>query len=218
MDLAYTLSGKELPSPHLGDALYDIRHRFGLADTEPFSSTKPSSITFTINPLDEFTATYAHPCEERLHVMLTGPQPEEVVQGNRCSHSLASALKLYLPHLHLTENQYVIVDEKASVDAISTGIPTGFDLAVIVVEQKPQSIRVASQIASLLDTYEVPYVFVHNKAVEGETLPLPTVATIPVGKEVPIAHTIIKKARAASIPNESRKERTYKKFARARRN
>jgi CO dehydrogenase maturation factor len=216
MDMAYTLSGRELPSPYIGEALYDIRHRFGLADTDPFSSTAPSSIAFTVDPVDDFTAAYSHPHDERLRIMLTGPQPEEVLQGNRCSHSLASALKLYLPHLSLTENQFVVVDEKASVDAISTGIPTGFDLAVIVVEHKPQSIRVATQIGETLDTYGVPYVFVHNKAQEGESLPMETVITIPFGKEVPIAATLTTKARQLSTPNQSRKERTYKKFARAR--
>jgi CO dehydrogenase nickel-insertion accessory protein CooC1 len=216
MDLAYALSQRELPAPYLGEALYDIRRRFGLADTDSFSSTSPSSIEFTIAPADDFTARYAHTCDERLQVMLTGPQPEEVLQGNRCSHSLASALKLYLPHLALNHNQYVVVDEKASVDAVSTGIPTGFDLAVIVVENKPQSIRVASQIAQTLEQYGVPYVYVHNKAVEGEGVPFPTVATIPLGKEVSLAHTLVEKARAMSIQNVSRKERSYKKFARAR--
>jgi energy-coupling factor transporter ATP-binding protein EcfA2 len=64
MDMAYTLSGRELPSPYIGEALYDIRHRFGLADTDPFSSTAPSSIAFTVDPVDDFTAAYSHPHDD----------------------------------------------------------------------------------------------------------------------------------------------------------
>ena len=47
--------------------------------------------------------------------------------------------------LQLKENQHVIVDEKAGADGASTGIPTGMDFAVIVVEPTPHGIKAGKQ-------------------------------------------------------------------------
>lgn len=212
MDLSYALAKKELPPPYLGDAFWEIRHLFGLEDTEAFSATTASPQQFTLSPVDPFTARYLHHISPTLSLMLTGPQTDEVLQGKRCSHSLASALKLYLPYLTLNENELVIVDEKASVDAVSTGIPTGFDLAVIVIEPRPQSIRVGAQIAELLSRYEVPYVYVLNKDT-GEDAGHPDVHTrISVGGTESL-FSLYDAALQVSIPNETRRTRSEKKFA-----
>lgn len=216
MDLTFNLAQRELPAPYLGDAFWEIRRHFGLQDHEEFSAQHNSDIRFSLTEPDAFTASYQHTLSPQLSLMLTGPQTDEVLHGKRCSHSLASALKLYLPYLHVNENELVVVDEKASVDAASTGIPTGFDLGVIVLEPRPQSIRVGEQIASVLSAYDVPYVFVLNKAETHilENLAMPEIL-LRVTNLTDDLTPLIAHARTQSSANTARRERSQKKFAAA---
>ncbi len=216
MDLSYNLTGTDLPPPHLGEAFQPIRSLFGLSDLDPISFIGETPLSFHLSPPDSFTGTYQHVISESLSVMLTGPQTEEVLNGKRCSHSLATALKLYLPHLVLKENEYVVIDEKASADAASTGIPTGFDLSVIVVENRPHSIRVAKHIAHTLDAFESPYIFVLNKSGAQEHPEIPYATYVPHNETVPLADALITAARNVSEPNSSRRTRSHAKFARQR--
>lgn len=100
--------------------------------------------------------------------MASGPHTETVLHGNKCSHSLSTSLKVYLPFLELKENEAVVIDEKASSDAAGTGVPTGFTLSYIVAEPTPHSIKAAHQIAKTLDFYDAPYEFVLNKVANKE--------------------------------------------------
>jgi CO dehydrogenase nickel-insertion accessory protein CooC1 len=100
--------------------------------------------------------------------MVAGPQTDIVLYGQSCSHVLTTPLKIYLPLLDLQENEYVVVDEKAGADGVSTGIVTGIDVGVIVCEPALHSIKTALQIAELMDFYETPYVFVGNKIQSSE--------------------------------------------------
>ncbi len=103
-----------------------------------------------------------------MYLMAAGPQTDTVLYGKACSHSLSTALKVYLPLLTLQENEVVVVDEKAGADGVTTGIVTGIDIGVIVCEPSLHSIKTAKQIAGLMDFYQTPYLFVGNKISDSE--------------------------------------------------
>jgi len=165
MDLAYNL-GYVGEGPYMGGTFLSLRNTFGLHDTEPtetlFTGTIPSE-RFSFTLPDWYSQEYVHQLKSRLHLMMSGPQNEQVLYGAHCSHSLAAPLKIYLPLLDLGADEMVVVDEKASVDAVSTGIPTGFDVAVVVVEPRIHSLRAGKQIIDTLRWYDVPHVVVLNK-------------------------------------------------------
>jgi len=165
MDLAYNL-GYDGNGPYIGGTFLPLRNQFGLNDTEPteriFTKSAPD-VRFSFTKPDAYSAEYVHQLSERLYLMMSGPQHELVLHGAHCSHSLAAPLKVYLPLLKLAPDEVVVVDEKASVDAVSTGIPTGFDLAVVVTEPRVHSLRSGKQIAEMLDWYGVPRIVVLNK-------------------------------------------------------
>ena len=165
MDLAYNL-GFDGDGPYIGGSFLPLREQFGLTLEDPtediFIGAVPS-MQFSFTKPDAYSKQTVTQLENRLYLMMSGPQSDVVLHGSHCSHSLAAPLKLYLPLLALGENEAVVVDEKASVDAVSTGIPTGFDLAIVVAEPRTHSVRVAKQIAEMLDWYDVPRVVVLNK-------------------------------------------------------
>lgn len=166
MDLIYNLEIDTAKIKPIGGTFLPLRESLGISLEEKtdliFTNQIPKKI-FSLNPADKYTEEHAFKLKDNLFCMMSGPQNENVLYGSHCSHSLAAPLKIYLPLLDLKDNEFVVVDEKASVDAVSTGIPTGFDLAIICAEPKEHSIRVASQIKELLNWYDVPYKTILNK-------------------------------------------------------
>jgi CO dehydrogenase maturation factor len=119
---------------------------------------------FTLNPLDEFTKKYSKKISENTYLMAVGPHSENVLNDKMCSHGLSALLKAYLPLLKINDDEYVIVDEKAGVDSVGTGIPTGFDMSIIVVEATLYGIKAAKQISNLLrNHYHIPFAYIVNK-------------------------------------------------------
>lgn len=165
MDLSYNLTyGKDLPCYLGDDGMEDISKEIKTEHKKIKDILKEvDGVSFSLEPSDNFTKKYAHKISDNLYLMSAGPQNQKVFQGEVCSHSLASPLKIYLPLLKLNSSQVVVVDEKASVDAVTTGIPNGFHLTVIVVENTPHSIKAGTQIAEALTRFEVPFVFIGNK-------------------------------------------------------
>lgn len=219
LDLGFLL-GHEPSAPYLSDGLGAVRDACGLPAGAPFAAafTDGAGVRFSLSPADPFTARYAPEVAPGLRLMAAGPQTDSVRHGKDCSHALAAALKVYLPLLELGENEAAVVDEKASVDAVTTGIPTGFDLAVVCVEAKPQSVRAGEAIAAALDGYGVPWVVALNRARPGEraelgSLPEPFVS-VPEGGGADLT-PLIAEARLRSEPNAARFARTSAKFARA---
>ncbi|HEY1037228.1 MAG TPA: hypothetical protein VGE62_01445 [Candidatus Paceibacterota bacterium] len=128
--------------------------------------TKDSYSIPTFKPFgntDPFSEKYSQEIKPNLKLMAMGPHPEQLVQGGGCSHQLATSMKVYLPLVELEENEFVVVDEKASSDSVGTGIPSGFDMAYICVENTPHSIKTAKLIAGLLDELSTPYGFIATK-------------------------------------------------------
>lgn len=231
MDLAYNLGVSNTDTiPLLGHAYTEIKVFFGLGPQGKFKDGLAETITpphLSLYPKDPFTQKYAHTINDKLHLMIAGPQIDSVLYGDICSHSLAAPLKLYLPYLHLKQNEFVVVDEKASADAASTGIPTGFDLSVIVIEPREHSVKAAAQIAETLTWFDVPYVYVWNKwhddvspvVIEsarqlGEPVLVIQSELDPLSmKKVPYSFDIlITKAHDVSVANISRKERSQAKY------
>ncbi|MES2623122.1 MAG: AAA family ATPase [Patescibacteria group bacterium] len=169
MDLSYNLSVSD-DITHLGaEAKKDMRTYLDVDDRELYGEIvlhKTEKQFFSLNPMDTFTKKYTEQIRPNLYAMSIGPQPHEVLHGKMCSHGLGAVLKVYLPLLQLGEHEHVIVDEKAGADGVSTGIPTGFDFAVVVVEPTPHGIKTAKQIGELLEYFKTPYGFVVNKVKE----------------------------------------------------
>lgn len=222
MDLAWNLiNGDQLP--YLGESIGDMNEYAGIARNESYKKIFLDELSpkFSINPMDSFTRKYSKSIDDGFTLMASGPHTETVLSGNKCSHSLSTSLKVYLPFLELKDNQVVIVDEKASSDAAGTGVPTGFTVSYIVVEPTPHSIKAAHQIADTLSFYEAPYEFVLNKVSNEESrifaltnLKKSPIAIFPFGdidtKEInKLAHH----ARTIETKNpDARKERSLNKF------
>lgn len=169
MDLAYNLIG-DASIPYFGESIKDINTFAGIPSDSSYKDIFYEDISphFTLNPADSFTSSYMKEFKPRFGLMASGPHTEIVLQGNKCSHSLATSLKVYLPYLELNTDEAVIIDEKASSDAAGTGVPTGFTVSFIVAEPTIHSIKAATQIAKTLDFYEAPYEFVLNKVTTPE--------------------------------------------------
>ena len=233
MDFSFNLGvGNSSPTPYLGNSLSEIKDLLGHKDAYHYRDIFLDDIHqyFTLSPLDPFTEKYSTPLHKNLRVMATGPHTDNVLYGQSCSHSLGTSLKVYLPLLTLKPNEYVIIDEKAGRDGAGTGVTTGFDIAVVVVEPTPHSLKAGKQIAELLDFFDTKYVFVVNQknqtstTVEDFDLPQPPISTItPDDIEKIENYPIIKTQKLQEIrdkiglantnkANIDRLEKTIKKF------
>jgi len=154
----------------LSESLKDIQTFIQLPENSKYSEAFLNEVEarFTLSPIDTVVNTYSTRVKEGLYLMAAGPQTDTVLYGKACSHSLTTALKVYLPLLNLKENEMVVVDEKAGADGVTTGIVTGIDVGVIVCEPALHSIKTAEQIADLMNFYDTPYVFVGNKVSDSE--------------------------------------------------
>ncbi len=171
MDLSYNLNHGEVPNmKYFSGSLADLQQAVGLSPEQKYSAAFLQDIThrFTLDPLAPEIATYSTLLENGIRLMTAGPQTDEVLYGQKCSHSLATPLKILLPLLELKQDEMAIVDEKAGADGVSTGIVTGIDVGVIICEASLHSVKAAKQIAELMDFYDTPYVFVGNKITSGE--------------------------------------------------
>lgn len=165
MDLTYNL-GVE-PATFLGNDP-DFIKEYVSADrngtfADALSLAKQRGVHFSAFPPDEFTARMSHLMPENIRIMTAGPHTDRVRSQEACSHSLAAPLKVYLPLLKLTQNDAVVIDERAGTDPVATGILSGIDVAAIVQEPTPNSRRVAAQIADELKLANIPYFVVNNK-------------------------------------------------------
>jgi CO dehydrogenase nickel-insertion accessory protein CooC1 len=231
MDLSYNLDPKAEVKP-IGGTFLPLREKFGIdieTKTDILFTEKLPDFRFSLNPKDDYTKEHSTEIKPKLHLMMSGPQSDLVLHGSHCSHSLAAPLKIILPLLNLKENEFAVVDEKASVDAVSTGIPTGFDLSVVVAEPKEHSLRVAQQIIDLLNWYEIPYATLLNKSKDENDINLfkkilgkePDFSldnnndSLEINnKNKKIFEGIKKHAEKISIANESRLQNTIKKYKR----
>ena len=164
MDLAYNLGFTE-PFPYFGSSLGALTKHIGLQEGAPYRSAfnnAPHADHFSMQP-DAYTSEYSQKLNSGVRLMVAGPHTDSILYDESCSHVLTTPLKVYLPFLKLDANEYAIVDEKAGLDGVGTGVTTGFTAALVVAEPKPHSIKVAKQIAELLKFYETPYAFVLTK-------------------------------------------------------
>lgn len=171
MDFAYNLSAGNLPAvTYLSHSLHDLENAVGLTEGQKYSEAflADTQDRFTLTPLSPEIEKYSAVLKNGSRIMVAGPQTDTVLYGKACSHSLTTPLKVLLPLLELRDDEVVIVDEKAGADGVSTGIVTGIDVGVIVCEPALHSVKTAKQIATLMDFYETPYVFVGNKITASE--------------------------------------------------
>lgn len=171
MDLTFNLSGDATPAlEYFSQSLAELYQAVGVPEGEKYNKAflEETSVRFSVNPPSKEIDSYSCVLENGIRLMTAGPQTDDVLYGNHCSHSLTTPLKVLLPLLQLQENEVVIVDEKAGADGVSTGIVSGIDVGVIVCEPALHSVKTAKQLAELMDFYETPYVFVGNKVTSSE--------------------------------------------------
>lgn len=165
MDLSFNLNIE--PTVFLGSDPYAIKKYVGLPETAGFSeayiAAVEKGIFFQLSPRDAFTKRVSMVVDDKTFLITAGPHTDIVRSGEHCSHSLAAALKVYLPLLRLAEGEFAVIDERAGTDPVATGILKGVDRAVIVAEPTVHSVRVAGHIARELDLAKIPYVIVANK-------------------------------------------------------
>lgn len=123
---------------------------------------------FSLFPIDDVTKKYSAQINTYVRIMSAGPITQAMMQTQGCNHELIEALKIYLPFLKLKEDEYVVIDERAGIDGLSTGVTSGFDVAVVVVEATENSMRVGKQITDLLDFFGTRYLFLLNKVSDEE--------------------------------------------------
>lgn len=165
MDFSFNLGAGD-NIPYFGTSMADIKSHVGLSPKQNYREiylTTPKT-NFGIFPNDDYTENFSLRKFENFQIMVAGPHTEEILEGDKCSHTLFTSLKIFLPHLHLKDNQFVVIDEKAGMDPVGTIVPAGFDLAVIVSEPTVHGTKTANQIAMGLEKYHTPYIFVGNKA------------------------------------------------------
>lgn len=171
MDLSYNLSpeenfpyfgtlGTQFMLEHFGggNKKYDI-HVY----SDLFRQDQLPVFTLGHNQ-DKFTKMFSKSLKPNLSLMSSGPHNDIILHGNRCSHSLGTPLKVYLPLLELAPHEHVVVDMIASSDAAATGIPTGFSFAYVATEPTVHSIKAAGQIIETLKFFDVPFGIVLNKS------------------------------------------------------
>lgn len=171
MDLTFNLSGGATPAlEYFSQSLAELYQAVGVPEGEKYNKAflEETGVRFSVNPPSKEIDSYSCVLENGIRLMTAGPQTDDVLYGNHCSHSLTTPLKVLLPLLQLQENEVVIVDEKAGADGVSTGIVSGIDVGVIVCEPALHSVKTAKQLAELMDFYETPYVFVGNKVTSSE--------------------------------------------------
>jgi len=155
---------------YLGSSLADFQQAVGLNPDEKytlaFMNAHPHR--FTLSPLSNEINHYSKKLDNGVRLMVAGPQTETVLYGKACSHVLTTPLKILLPLLVLNENEVVVVDEKAGLDGVSTGIVTGVDVGIIICEPALHSIKTAKEIAKLMEFYGTPSLFVANKVASKE--------------------------------------------------
>jgi len=167
MDLLHNLEAGDDLKFLGGDAKFLMKKVLGVDEKAMYADIvldKNNANKFSISNQDEFTKTHSKQININTHLMAVGPHSENVLNDKMCSHGLSALLKAYLPLLKINKNEYVIVDEKAGVDSVGTGIPTGFNMSIIVVEATVYGIKAAKQISDLLQNhYHIPFAYIVNK-------------------------------------------------------
>lgn len=158
MDLAYNLGAPE-EIPFFGRSLPAIKkyQNIDLQDSYKKILESDSPRPFTISPPDTYIEQHSVTVGGNIRLMVAGPHTDEILFDKSCSHVLTTPLKVFLPLLRVGNDDFVIVDEKAGLDGVGTGVTTGFHLALVVAEPTPHSIKAARGIIELLEFYQTPY-------------------------------------------------------------
>jgi CO dehydrogenase maturation factor len=164
MDLTYNFGNPEMN--YIGGTIGDAKMVAGVSPDEGYKMLFDQTEVhhkFSLSPMDPYTEMFTTKAADNIRLMAAGPQTDDVLYDKMCSHGLFSSLKLYLPLLEVKDKEYVVVDEKAGADGVTTGIVSGFDCALIVCEPAEHSVKVANQISEYVEFFGTPYEFIVNK-------------------------------------------------------
>jgi len=186
MDLAYNLGvtvSQSTPTLHRA-------HTAFLAAVEQPAAARWSDIvldgrplpTFTLHPKDEFTKLVALPISESSDLIIVGLGATDILFSGKCAHGHSAPLKFYLPLLQLQDDEAVVIDGVAGVDMMNFGLFNGADAIVTIVENHPNSLRVAHEVSRIASHSNIPVFALLNKMSSIElphALPLTVIGTIP---------------------------------------
>lgn len=170
MDLKYNLmnlynkdNGGDKDMNYIGQSLQEIFEKIAISATSQVAEFEDEEYLFDIDNKDNITKKYSIDLGDRLMLAASGPSGDDILYGSKCSHSLTTPLKVYLPLLKVGNGEFVVVDEKAGTDGVGTGVTTGFNMAVVVAEATEHGVKAAKQIIHMLRFYNTPFVIVINK-------------------------------------------------------
>ncbi len=141
----------------LGENVTDIREHLRGKNTriksiaEIYKTTPPArgSNLIKLDVDDHIISSFAEKFADNSYFMFVGTYENGEI-GRSCYHTNLSIFENILSHLKLAENQWLVADMVAGIDAFSNTLHAQFDAIVLVVEPSIESIEVFKQYKEML--------------------------------------------------------------------
>ncbi|MBD3250862.1 ATP-binding protein [Candidatus Uhrbacteria bacterium] len=149
--LLESLGFKGRPQQQLGNAILTLKEELigsnmRMTASEMLKTTPPGKGSRIFQGTEDLTESLpSFVISERGISAAAVGAPEEEDIGIRCYHGKTGTVELILNHLVDHEDEYVIVDMTAGIDAFSSGLYDKFDLTVLIVEPTQKSVQVFEQ-------------------------------------------------------------------------
>ena len=124
---------------------------------------KQSQLPISLDPVDDYTQSLSIPIKPNLNLIIGGLGCQDAIEYQKCSHGHLASLKYWLTYLPQSDTTDVIIDSVAGVDMLNYGLYLPCDIAIVAVENLPNSIKVAKQIQAICTKISLPCYFVLNK-------------------------------------------------------
>ncbi|MDE0243418.1 MAG: AAA family ATPase [Candidatus Kaiserbacteria bacterium] len=143
---------------------YLIGNTKHISDVSAMIKTTPPSTGSRLLTITENNPLYDHFVRDvdGIRLMVVGLFSEEDL-GVKCYHAKTGSVELILNHLIDKENEYVLVDMTAGVDAFASGLFTRFDVTFLVVEPTIKSVQVYEQYKRYAEQYDICIRVIGNK-------------------------------------------------------
>lgn len=119
--------------------------------SEMYKTTPPArgSQLIEIDEDNEILSSFSEKFDENSYFMFVGTYESGEI-GRSCYHTNLSIFENILSHLKLTQDEWVVTDMVAGIDAFSNTLHAQFDAIVLVVEPSLESIEVFNQYREML--------------------------------------------------------------------
>jgi CO dehydrogenase maturation factor len=169
MDLTTNLGfevDNQTPTIHRLDSLF--RQVTGMPATGMWKPIlENDKLPISVKDRDEWTKKVLIPVSDNIELMIGGLGCEDAIEYVKCSHGHLASLKYWLTYLQETQNTQIIIDSVAGTDMLNYGLYLPCDMVFIVIEDLPNSLKVAKQISLICQQIDLPFYFILNKAKSG---------------------------------------------------